>query len=84
MDELEGQGGSVREQCLSNAPDWLEPSGDEVRFLMRSGDLEPRDVAVFLRVSRKTVNRWTMSQEAIPFAAWVLLCRRVGWGFSAY
>jgi len=84
VDELEGQGGSIREDCLNDAPDWLEPSGDEVRFLMRSGALEPRDVAAFLRVSRKTVNRWTMNQEAIPFAAWVLLCRQLGWGFSEY
>lgn len=84
VDELEGQGGSIREDCLNDAPNWLEPSGDEVRFLMRSGGLESRDVAAFLRVSRKTVNRWTMNQEAIPFAAWVLLCRQLGWGFPEY
>ena len=35
-------------------------------------------------VSRKAVNRWTLGQETIPFANWVLLCRRAGWGFSEY
>ena len=35
-------------------------------------------------VSRKAVNRWTLGQETIPFASWVLLYQRAGLGFSEY
>ena len=74
----------VRAECMSAAPSWQPPSSDELRDLMDSIGFSPREVGLFLGVSRKAVNRWTLGQETIPFAGWVLLCRRAVWGFSEY
>lgn len=74
----------VRAECMNDAPSWQPPSSEDLRSLMELVGLSPREVSEFLGVSRKAVNRWTMGQESIPFANWVLLCRRAGWGFSAY
>ena len=80
----ESKPNGVRVECMNAAPSWQPPSSDELRNLMDSIGYSPREVGEFLGVSRKAVNRWTLGQETIPFANWVLLCRRAGWGFSEY
>jgi DNA-binding transcriptional regulator YiaG len=82
MSEI-GQTG-IRAECMQDAANWEPPSTEEIRLLMDSLGLSPRDVADYLGVSRKSVNRWTIGQESIPFASWVLLCRKSGWGYAAY
>jgi len=78
-----GQSG-IRAECMRDAGDWHQPSTEEIRFLMDSLGLSPRDAADYLGVSRKSVNRWTVGQEPIPFASWVLLCRKGGLGYTDY
>lgn len=80
----ESKPNGVRAECMNDAQSWQPPSSDELRSLIDSMGLSPREVGEFLGVSRKAVNRWTVGQESIPFASWVLLCRRAGGGFSAY
>ena len=80
----ESKPNGVRVECMNAALSWQPPSSDELRNLMDSIGYSPREVGEFLGVSRKAVNRWTLGQETIPFANWVLLCRRAGWGFYEY
>lgn len=82
MSEL-GQSG-IRAECMQDAANWHPPTTEEIRWLMDLLALSPREVADYLGVSRKLVNRWTVGQESIPFASWVLLCRKGGCGYPTY
>jgi hypothetical protein len=71
----------IRPVCLLSFEGWHPPSKDELRAAMDKAELPARELAAFVGVSRKEVNRWTFGAETIPFACWVLLCLRAKIGY---
>lgn len=74
----------IRAECLAPFASWVPPDAPQVRSILARAGLEPREVAEFVGVSRKEVNRWTTAAGDIPFACWVLLCRRAGAGYGDF
>lgn len=74
----------IRAEFLHPYPTWTAPDAPQVRAVLARARLEPREAAELVGVSRKEVNRWTTAGGDIPFAAWVLICRRAGIGYSDF
>lgn len=87
---------SIRIECLRPAEDgWEAPTADEVREVIRLiavakgvDRFTGGDVARLLgletgnegRSRGRNVRRWTSGDQAIPYAAWCLLCYEAGYG----
>ena len=79
----------IREMCLRAATDdWLEPTGEEVREILRmiasrkgisqfSGGMASKYLGLTGQGDR-TLRRWTSGAVPIPYAAWALLCDAAG------
>lgn len=74
----------IRAESLRAFVSWTPPDAPQVRAVMAKAGLEPRELAEFVGVSRKEVNRWTTAGADVPFACWVLLCRRAGIGYADF
>lgn len=79
MDEV-----NIRPECLRPASaGWLQPSGDEVREVLRragfSGSRAAKELGLGAKGDR-TVRRWVGEDSDIPYAAWALLCDFAGYG----
>jgi len=74
----------IRKACLQPASlAWPQPSGEEVRELLRragfTGGQAARKLGLGERGDR-TVRRWISEESAIPYACWALLADFAGFG----
>jgi transposase len=78
------QNTNIRHECLSSAESWVQPSGEEIREVLRlAGGLSGSEVAKKLGLGSKgsrTVRRWISEEAEIPYAAWAILCDLAGLG----
>lgn len=75
---------SIRAGCLRPADAWVQPTGEEVREVLRLAGLSGGAAAKFLGLSEKTggrtIRRWVSDPTDMPYAVWALLCDRAGLG----
>lgn len=75
---------NIRLECLRPATnDWYQPTGEEIREVLRIAGLTGAQAARSLGLGTKgdrTVRRWVGQESAIPYAAWALLCNFAGFG----
>lgn len=73
----------IRLECLRPAESWSQPTGEEVREVLRLAELTGGVAAKRLGLGAKgdrTVRRWVGEDSHIPYAAWALLCNLAGLG----
>lgn len=74
---------NIRLECLRPAEDWTQPTGEEIREVLRLAGLTGGKAARSLGLGAKgdrTVRRWIGEESQIPYAAWSLLCDLAGLG----
>lgn len=76
---------TIRPQCLRPAyQDWAQPTGPEIREVIRRTGMTGAGVGDFLGLSDKgggrQVRRWISEESQIPYSAWALLCHAAGLG----
>lgn len=74
---------AIRASCLQPATSWEQPTGEEVREVLRLAGFTGSHAAKVLGLSSKgdrTVRRWVGGDSDIPYAAWALLCDFAGLG----
>lgn len=74
---------NIRLECLRPAEHWTQPSGEEIREVLRLAGFTGGHAARVLGLGTKgdrTVRRWIGEQSAIPYAAWAILCEFAGLG----
>jgi hypothetical protein len=69
---------TIRPECLrAYGDDWVAPTGDEVREVLRRAGLSGRTAALLLGLGSsggRTVRRWCAEKPPVPYAAWAILC----------
>lgn len=74
---------TIRARCLGPAENWLQPTGQEIREVMRLAGFSGSKAARVLGLGAggdRTVRRWIGEDSPIPYAAWALLCEVAGLG----
>lgn len=74
---------NIRDTCLRPAESWTQPTGDEIRQVLRIAGFTGVKAAAALGLGAKgdrTVRRWVSEESAIPYATWALLCAFAGLG----
>ena len=74
---------NIRLEYLKPAERWAQPSGEEVREVLRLAGLTGGKAAKVLGLGPKgdrTIRRWVGEDTPIPYAAWALLCDYAGRG----
>lgn len=74
---------NIRLECLRPAAKWVQPSGKEVREVLRLANFTGAVAASELGLGvsgARTIRRWVSEDTAIPYAAWALLCDFAGLG----
>lgn len=75
---------NIRLECLRPANDgWLQPTGDEIREVLKLAGLSGAEAASFLGLGDaggRTVRRWGARDTNISYANWALLCDKAGLG----
>lgn len=74
---------AIRNSCLQPAAHWEQPTGEEVREILRlagfTGSQAAKALGLCTRGDR-TIRRWVSADSEIPYAAWALLCDFAGLG----
>ncbi|ALR06298.1 hypothetical protein [Xylella fastidiosa] len=74
---------NIRLECLKPAKRWEQPTGEEVREVLRLAGLSGGKAAQALGLGEKggrTVRRWISEDSGISYANWALLCEMAGLG----
>jgi hypothetical protein len=74
---------TIRSVCLQVAAEWEQPTGEEIREVLRLAGFTGGHAARVLGLGAKgdrTVRRWVGGDSTIPYAAWALLCDFAGLG----
>jgi len=74
---------NIRLECLKPAERWAQPTGEEVREVLRLAGFTGARAAQALGLGEKggrTVRRWLSEDSAISYANWALLCGMAGLG----
>jgi hypothetical protein len=78
MEEL-----TIRAECLCPASEWEQPTGEEVRQVLKLAGMTGGQAAKAVGLSSsgdRTVRRWIGGESQIPYAAWAVLCDYAGLG----
>ena len=74
----------IRPECLAPGASFEQPSGAEIREVVRRTGMTGGEVGIFLGLSDKgggrQIRRWISEESAIPYSAWALLCAEAGLG----
>ncbi|WP_425509581.1 transcriptional regulator [Xanthomonas albilineans] len=73
----------IRPQCLRPAQCWTQPTGNEIRSVLRMAGLTGGAAAKLLGLGAKgdrTIRRWIGGDSQIPYTAWAILCDLAGLG----
>ncbi|SDY51767.1 transcriptional regulator [Nitrosomonas halophila] len=74
---------NIRLECLRPALRWQQPTGEEIREVLRIAGFTGGAAAKALGLGTmgdRTVRRWIGEETAIPYAEWALLCDFAGLG----
>lgn len=76
---------AIRPACLLPAnAGWQQPTGPEIREVVKLCGMTGSQVEDFLGMSNKNrgrqIRRWISEDADIPYSAWALLCARAGLG----
>lgn len=73
----------IRPECLRPAEEWEQPTGEEVREVLRLAGFTASRAASVLGLGKeggRTIRRWIGEESHISYAAWALLCDFAGQG----
>ncbi|WP_299945649.1 transcriptional regulator [uncultured Microbulbifer sp.] len=73
----------IRKQCLRPGETWEQPTGEEVREVLRLAGLTGSQAAKKLGLKNqggRTIRRWVAEETPIPYPSWALLCSFAGLG----
>ncbi|AFT90405.1 helix-turn-helix domain-containing protein [Paraburkholderia phenoliruptrix] len=75
----------IRKECLVPwINGWQQPTGVEVREVIRRAGLTGREAADLVGLSEKgggrQIRRWISGESHIPYAAWAIFCEVAGLG----
>ncbi|MCY0388412.1 XRE family transcriptional regulator [Robbsia sp. Bb-Pol-6] len=73
----------IRRECLAPGAYYLQPSGPEVREVIRRLGMTAVQVSIFLGMTNKggrQMRRWIAEEAPIPYSAWAILCAEAGLG----
>lgn len=62
------------------SPSWTAPTPDDIRAVLKAGNLTGSAAAHLVGVDSRTIRKWTGGERAIPYAAFALLLSVVGCG----
>lgn len=62
------------------SPSWTAPTPDDIRAVLKAGNLTGSAAANLVGVDSRTIRKWTGGERAIPYAAFALLLSVVGCG----
>ena len=72
---------AIREGCFADAQHWVQPTGSEVRALLKLAGLTGVQTANELGLKdSRTIRRWVSDETPIPWACWAILCEMAGKG----
>jgi len=74
---------NIRLECLRPAIHWKEPTGEEIREILRIAGFTSMTAAKALGLGimgDRTVRRWIGGKTVISYAEWALLCDFAGLG----
>ena len=74
---------NIRLECLKPAERWAQPTGEEVREVLRLAGFSGSKAAKALGLGAKgdrTIRRWIGEDTPSPYAAWAILCDQAGLG----
>ncbi len=74
---------NIRLECLKPADRWAQPTGEEVRSVLRLARFTGGNAAKVLGLGPngdRTIRRWVGEDTPIPYPAWALLCYCAGLG----
>lgn len=72
---------NIRPECLKPAESCAQPTGEEVREVLRLAGFTGGQAAKALGLGPqgdRTIRRWVGANTPIPYAAWALLCDFAG------
>ena len=59
---------------------WEQPTGQEVRELLKMASLTGSMAADIVGVNSRTIRKWTGEEQRIPYSAWAILVEVAGLG----
>ena len=74
---------NIRLECLKPAERWAQPTGEEVREVLRLAGFSGSKAAKALGLGAKgdrAIRRRIGEDTPIPYAAWAILCDQAGLG----
>ena len=74
---------NIRPECLRPAERCTQPTGEEVREVLKFAGFTGAKAAKVLGLGPKgdrTIRRWSGEETPIPYAAWAILCDCAGLG----
>ncbi len=64
-------------------PAYANPTPDEIRQVLKAGDLTGSRAGTLVGVNGRTIRKWTGGEQKISYSAWRMLLQRVGLAPSA-
>ncbi len=71
---------SIRPETLTLYTYWAQPTGNEVRELLKTAQLTGSKAAAIVGVNPRTIRKWVGEEQRIPYTAWAVLAEVAGLG----
>ena len=69
----------IRQETLTQAPQWVPPTADEIRQLIKMTGMTGGEIAACVGVSGRRIREWA-AKGGIPYAAWAIMADVAGLG----
>lgn len=66
--------GEIRPECLQKAALWVVPTVEEIKAVLAMTGWSGVEFSKKIDTNDRTVRRWLSGDQAIPYAAWCVLC----------
>lgn len=71
---------TIRDETLRPYEHWQQPTGMEVRSVLKTAGLTGSEAANIVGVNSRTIRKWTGEEQRIPYSAWAILVESAGLG----
>lgn len=78
--QVEAFNDGLNPSALVNGEGWEKPAPNDIRLVLKLAGFTGSNAAKLLKISPRTIRKWTGGDQSIPFAAWCLLVERAGLG----
>lgn len=70
----------VSKECFCPAKYWKEPNHQEVKYVLAQANINEKDFADQVNVSKSDVQSWLTGAQYVPYSVWCMLCLMAGYG----